>query len=383
LAAFLQAAGYVLYVRKSLASEIEPNPLTWLMFAYGTSLLAFIEFENGAGWQELALPITCATGSVTVAAICMARGRMHLPESRLEVTAFAGDVALTVAYVGFWLADDGVFASGDAAYQVGFLIASNTTAVTAFVPLLASTWAEPSQESRGPWIIWTGAYAGLLAATLVNEGGSGNPWLLMYPALNMLLHAGVALITVTGAKSANRRSAEDLFVADAPGKGRGLFARRPFAKGELVFELTGRVRRIEIRTAKQSARYENWLGLDADLHRLPDEPYVFANHSCTPNLGVRDRTSFVALSNILPGDELTYDYATVCAELNWSMRCRCDHPNCRTTIKGIQSLPQDVFDSYLPFIPPYFQSVYRADQDRATKKVNLEGREVLEDACCA
>jgi hypothetical protein len=42
LSGLLQAAGYVIYVRGSLRHEILPNPTTWLLFAYDTTLLARI-----------------------------------------------------------------------------------------------------------------------------------------------------------------------------------------------------------------------------------------------------------------------------------------------------------------------------------------------------
>ena len=57
LAGALQLIGYLLYLRDE---EIEPNPVTWLMFAYGTILLTLLEWDRQASGAELALPAVCS-----------------------------------------------------------------------------------------------------------------------------------------------------------------------------------------------------------------------------------------------------------------------------------------------------------------------------------
>ena len=57
----------------------------------------------------------------------------------------------------------------------------------------------------------------------------------------------------------------------------------------------------------------------------------FINHSCTPNCWteVVDKTIWIrAWRRIYPGDELTYDYATVGAH---TIQCRC-RPGCKTRL---------------------------------------------------
>ena len=42
LAAIFQISGYLFYIRNFLKRSIRPNAASYLMFAYGTSLVAFL-----------------------------------------------------------------------------------------------------------------------------------------------------------------------------------------------------------------------------------------------------------------------------------------------------------------------------------------------------
>lgn len=59
----------------------------------------------------------------------------------------------------------------------------------------------------------------------------------------------------------------------------------------------------------------------------------YFNHSCEPNLGFNTDGEFVALRDIEPGEELTYDYGMIEAE-PFSMECRCGAKSCRKHIAG-------------------------------------------------
>lgn len=64
--------------------------------------------------------------------------------------------------------------------------------------------------------------------------------------------------------------------------------------------------------------------------RLP-EP---VNHSCDPNLWCTAPGRFEARRDLEPGEELTYDYATVLADPQFLLRCRCDTYRCRQLVTG-------------------------------------------------
>lgn len=189
LAGALQALGYVLYIRQVLRHEIEPNPATWLMFAYGTGLLGVLEFSRGAGPGLLILPATCAAFSVVVAAICWKRGTLRWPKEWQDQFAFGTDIALTLCYVGAWaLAGSGILDESErGSANLAFLICSNLTTITSFSPLLRGA---RHKESPVPWMVWAYAYT-ILAVVTFSEYGLWTE-LMIYPVLNAALHARVA-----------------------------------------------------------------------------------------------------------------------------------------------------------------------------------------------
>lgn len=195
IAGALQILGYVVYIFKTLKKEVEPNPTSWLMFAYGTAIIAVLEFDRGAKWTLLFLPVCCALLSVTVATICWRRGTMKWPKKLSDRFSFLADVLLTIGYAGSWMLVKANMLSDQEREisALAFLICSNLTTFTAFWPMLRETRANPVSESVLPWIIWTGAYATLTAATLLESGFQ--PELVIYPAINVIIHASMVWMT--------------------------------------------------------------------------------------------------------------------------------------------------------------------------------------------
>ena len=60
---------------------------------------------------------------------------------------------------------------------------------------------------------------------------------------------------------------------------------------------------------------------------LADKPWMYANHSCNPNCGIKDKMKLVAIKSIKKDEEITFDYATL--KLRIKMQCQCGSPNCR------------------------------------------------------
>jgi uncharacterized protein len=137
--------------------------------------------------------------------------------------------------------------------------------------------------------------------------------------------------------------------------GRGLVARQAIAPGEHIVELTGRITTVDEVWAyweTDPQRAANCVSYDAEFYIDPDgEAVQFANHSCAPNAGiVREAKNLVlkACEPILPGQEITFDYATLStADDEWEMKCNCGHASCRGTIGTVASIPDDVYRRYL------------------------------------
>jgi len=69
-----------------------------------------------------------------------------------------------------------------------------------------------------------------------------------------------------------------------------------------------------------------------DFNRLTIE--WFLNHSCDGNCGFDDHGDFIAIRNVQKNEELSYDYALVESNPNFSMPCNCGSKTCRRFVTG-------------------------------------------------
>jgi hypothetical protein len=353
VAAVLQALGYAIYIKHFLNHRIRPNAASFFMFAYGTSLLALLEWQSGAGWQLLLLPGVCASLSVIVALMCVPRGATD-PIDRVEAIAFSTDLWLTVGYVAllYWNSHPSGFASW-------FLIATNLTAVTCFLPVVRSTWNAPERELPGPWVVWTLAYAALTAATVQADGGR-HLSLLIYPLLNMLLHGSVAILALR-VSTADRDyvdAAMSLYIAPSGIHGRGVYAGHSFATGQVIWTLTG----SPIFKSHSNAG-PNLVGISPHVWIDPDRPIDTMNHSCAPNAAFGRNLQLVALRIIEPDEEVTFDYSTTEADPDWLMHCGCAVEECRVELRAIQIAFGN--SHFPPAASPVMQRVWRSQRQAA------------------
>lgn len=196
IAALLQTLGYLTYVWKVLRRDIEPNATSWLMFAYGTSLLVLVEWDRDASLPLLLLPATCAFLSIGIAYYCIRKvRRFWWPEHPLERFSFTLDICLTISYILAWvLVDKNLISSAQKDFaEVLILVCWNIGVFTAFFPLLRQVYHHPLTEHATPWILWTTAY-GLLAFITYKELGVFNE-LMLYPLSHFLVHLALAFHT--------------------------------------------------------------------------------------------------------------------------------------------------------------------------------------------
>jgi len=97
----------------------------------------------------------------------------------------------------------------------------------------------------------------------------------------------------------------------AHAKGAGLFARRKFRAGEGIYRL------------------DYWSRAQMPIH--------MTNHSCDPNASFDEGGVLVALREIGPGEEITYDYvAHPLPASPWNFECGCGAEGCVGWI-GVQA----------------------------------------------
>jgi len=121
----------------------------------------------------------------------------------------------------------------------------------------------------------------------------------------------------------------DVEVSTAGAKGHGVFALRDFVRGETV--IVGKAIHCPPHRTRMSVQ------VDWGRHVEMDAPATLLNHSCAPNLGVRENEwsayDFVALRDILAGEELAFDYAMTEHSLVGPLACWCGSADCRGEIR--------------------------------------------------
>lgn len=133
----------------------------------------------------------------------------------------------------------------------------------------------------------------------------------------------------------------------------GSFARTCIKKGDSICLMRGDVigfKEVLRRIKKGKLTPDDPLQIDADLFIDLDPSSLAINHSCNPNAGIRARNELVAIHDIDAGAEVTYDYSTtVSCHVHpdaWTMQCRCNSENCRSSIRNVASVPKHLLVKY-------------------------------------
>jgi len=137
-------------------------------------------------------------------------------------------------------------------------------------------------------------------------------------------------------------------------KGRSVIATGWYKVGQTV--VVGDVERVVAARTNHSFQVE-WL-----RHVDLTAPVRYINHSCDPNTGIRDNErggfDFIALREIAPSDEITWDYETSEYVSIAVSRCLCGEAGCRSVIRGFWYRRND------PSWEPTHLAGYLRDQPR-------------------
>jgi hypothetical protein len=117
---------------------------------------------------------------------------------------------------------------------------------------------------------------------------------------------------------------------------KGVFATADISSGSVIFQLRGT---ISPRPSKYTIEIdeERHLGAPAIVKAKDKLDYCwkYLNHSCEPNgfINVNDLT-FVALTGIAAGEEITFNYLTTESAMDVPFNCRCGSKSCFGFIQG-------------------------------------------------
>lgn len=148
-------------------------------------------------------------------------------------------------------------------------------------------------------------------------------------------------------------------VRETSSKGKSLFAKHNFKKGDLVFIATGKI--ITYPT-------DYTIPVDENLYIEPRSPGSLAQficHSCDPNVGVNDRNLFVAMRDIYKDEEILTSYAFLGyeygeeksrdgkEELSLELTCHCGAKNCNGKLQCYKYMPPEWRREYREYISEY------------------------------
>jgi uncharacterized protein len=141
--------------------------------------------------------------------------------------------------------------------------------------------------------------------------------------------------------------------------GRGLFATADIEKDEIVAVKGGHI--VDRKTLREQVTprlgpVEIQIGDDLFIAPVTDEQrelsMLYSNHSCNPNLGMRGEITFVAMRDILTGEELTHDWAMTDDD-DYSVECKCGAPDCRKILTGKDWQRPDLQKRYASYLSAY------------------------------
>lgn len=140
-------------------------------------------------------------------------------------------------------------------------------------------------------------------------------------------------------------------------QGKGMFAREPIQKGEVIVVWGGKVfSEADIQAGK--ARERSLVDIDEGVYLgntvdEPEELDEFINHNCDSNVWLQDEITLVARRHIAKGEEITVDYALWETDSSWEMECYCGSPFCRKLITGNDWKLKEVQIRYQNNFSPY------------------------------
>lgn len=154
--------------------------------------------------------------------------------------------------------------------------------------------------------------------------------------------------------------------------GYGVYARELIRAGELLVGWGGAVITGQQLPPPAAGTRQHHLQIEEDLYLAPirpPEPADFVNHCCDPNAGLSGQIVLVALRDILPGEEVCYDYAMSDGSPYDEFDCNCQSPHCRKRVTGNDWARPELWERYAGHFSPYLQR--RIDRLRAETKTGF------------
>jgi hypothetical protein len=145
--------------------------------------------------------------------------------------------------------------------------------------------------------------------------------------------------------------------------GKAVFARDVIEQGELIAVWSGRIVSTDQLDELPEEIRRHTVQVEEGLYLASHGPDVgpdFINHSCDPNTGLEGQIALVALQRILPGEEVTIDYAMCDGSPYDEFDCACGSPICRGRVTGDDWRNPVLWERYAGHFSPYLERRIKA-----------------------
>lgn len=168
---------------------------------------------------------------------------------------------------------------------------------------------------------------------------------------------------------------------DSVGGGKAVFATDAIAPGEIVAVWSGRIISAQDLDSLTPEIRMHTVQVEEDLYLASltaQEPPDFINHSCDPNAGLAGQITIVAMRHILPGEQVTIDYAMCDGSHYDEFDCGCGESSCRGRVSGDDWRNPSLWERYAGHFSPYLQR--RIDALQAAIPRRLRRRRAIDPA---
>ena len=147
----------------------------------------------------------------------------------------------------------------------------------------------------------------------------------------------------------------NVFLKKTKNKGISIFVNKQFKKGDSIFLIAGPV-------VKKGTIYTIPIAKGLWIDPLPvNNLGRYLNHSCDPNVGIKNRTMVVAFKGIKKDEEIAIDYAMIVYKYGSEITkegliCRCGSAKCRGELGCWSKLPKEVKEKYKGFVSEHVLS---------------------------
>ena len=153
--------------------------------------------------------------------------------------------------------------------------------------------------------------------------------------------------------------------------GKAVYARDVIEPGELIAVWSGRIVSAEELDELPEDIKRHTVQVEEGLYLAshgPDEGPDFINHSCEPNAGLDGQIAIVAMTRIVPGEEVTIDYAMCDGSAYDEFECECGSTLCRGRVTGQDWRSPTLWERYAGHFSPYLERRIRALKRRRFRR---------------